>query len=74
MAIMQTPPILTISFNEGDIYKIIVLLDPSKTKGIDNISPLLLKHCAIALSSPLHHLFKTSIAKGSIPTEWRTHL
>ena len=40
----------------------------------DGIGPKLLKHCAIALYQPLHHLFCESLAQQIIPFEWRTHL
>ena len=67
----QMPLLLTIS--SDDVYKALVSLDPFKAKGIDNISSLLLKNCAVAPSSPLHHLFKTSTTKESIQSEWRTN-
>ena len=42
-----------------------------KAMGIDGIGPKILKHCALALFKPIHHL---SITKHCLPTEWRFHL
>ena len=49
-------------------------LDPSKAAGCDGIGPRLLKHCALPLCQPLHHLFSLSISQSYIPAEWRLHL
>ena len=64
----------SISFHEGDVCKALSELDATKAKGVDNVSPLFLKHCSVALCYPLHHLFQISVNTGSIPVEWRTHL
>ena len=42
--------------------------------GIDGIGPKVLKHCALALYKPLHHLFLLSLSQHFLPTEWQTHL
>ena len=42
--------------------------------GCDGISPNVLKHCALTLYIPLHHLFYLSINQHYLPLEWRTHL
>ena len=42
--------------------------------GIDGIGPRLLKHCALALYQPLHHLFTLSLVQHYLPQEWRFHL
>ena len=42
--------------------------------GIDGIGPKLLKHCALALYKPIHHLFVLSISQHYLPKEWRFHL
>ncbi len=34
---------------------------------------MLLKHCAIALYQPVHHLFSLSLSLHYIPKEWRIH-
>ena len=42
--------------------------------GCDGIGPRLLKHCALPLCQPLHHLFSLSLSQSYIPAEWRLHL
>ena len=49
-------------------------LDTSKAMGCDGISPMLLKHCAIPLLQPLHHLFTLSLIQSYLPSQWRSHL
>jgi len=63
-----------ISISEDDVYSALVSLDPTKSMGIDGISPKLLKHCALALYQPLHHLLLLILSQSYIPEEWRTHL
>ena len=48
-------------------------LDPSKAAGCDKISPRLLRHCALALYQPFHHLFSLSLHQSYLPAEWRMH-
>ncbi len=70
----DTPCITSITISEADVYKALSSLDPNKTMGIDNLAPLLLKKCSLALTTPLHHLFTTFISSGLLPSQWRTHL
>ena len=63
------PNITNISFTELDVFS----FDPAKSMGVDCIGSKLLKHCALALHSPLHHLFSLSISKHAIPSEWKHH-
>ena len=46
-------------------------LNPSKSKGPENIGGLLLKNCAQSISYPLSILFNISFRTGSLPTEWK---
>ena len=41
--------------------------------GADDIGPKVLKHCALAIYVPLHHLFNLSFSQQVIPTEWKCH-
>lgn len=59
--------------SESDVLEALYDLDPSKAKGIDGIGPNVLKHCALALYQPLHHLFNKSLVDHCLPTEWRIH-
>ena len=63
-----------ISISEDDVYSALISLDPTKSMGNDGISPKLLKHCALALYQPLHHLFLLTFSQSYIPEEWCTHL
>ena len=56
------------------MFRILSTLDGSKAVGIDGISPLFLRHCAVALTPPLTRLFNLSLSTHSLPLEWRTHL
>ena len=50
-------------------------LHSRKAMGIDGIGPSVLKHSALALCGPLHHLFiMLSLSLSYIPEEWHTHL
>ena len=46
-----------IIITESDMYEGLILLNPVKAMGIDGIGPKLLKHCAIVLFKPIHHLY-----------------
>ena len=58
---------------ESDVFSELSLLDTSKTMGIDNMGPKILKFCAPALYLPIHHLFPLSLSSQRLPTEWCTH-
>ena len=64
----------TIGISELDVYESLISLDTSKAAGIDGIGPNILRHCALALYKPLHHLFLLSLSQSYIPLEWRTHM
>ena len=63
-----------IVITEDEVLQVLSSLDPSKAAGYDKIGPKLLKHCALALYQPLHHLFCLSLQQSYIPDEWRMHL
>ena len=56
------------------MYEALSSLDPHKSSGPDNISPALLKYCAVPLTEPLHKLFVMSIHSGQLPGQWKLHL
>ena len=58
---------------ESDTFKALNSIDPSKAPGSDSVGPNLLKHCAIALYGPLHHLFTQCLIQHNIPSEWQIH-
>ena len=63
-----------LAFSEADVYEILSTLDPTKSSGPDGIGPAILRNCALALASPLHHLFNISIRSACIPKQWKIHL
>ena len=63
-----------ITITECDVYEGLISLNAVKAMGIDSIGPKVLKHCALALFKPIHHLFAFSITKHCLPTECRFHL
>ena len=48
-------------------------LDLNKAQSIDCISPQLLKSCAAALTTLLHHLFQLTLNNHILPMEWQIH-
>ena len=62
-----------INISESEAYNTLVTLDPTKAMGNDGIGPKLLKHCALALFQPLHHLFSLSLTQHYIPEECGIH-
>ena len=63
-----------IRFSAMDVCRALTKLDESKAMGIDGVSPHILKNCAGALYTPIHHLFAQSLLHGKLPREWKTHL
>ena len=59
---------------ESEVFQALSSLDLSTAMGCDGIGPRLLKHCALAVYQPLHHLFCLSLSQHYIPVEWRTHM
>ena len=59
-------PVSSISCEEDEVFCILSTLDGSKAVGIDSISPLFLRHCAVALTPPLTCLFNLSL--NPLPT------
>ena len=55
--------ITDISISESDVHEALSSLNTTKAMGIDGIGPKLLKHCALALYKPIHHLFMLSISQ-----------
>ena len=76
LEMLPMPPstISDITISESDVYDAMTSLNPTKAMAIDGIGPRLLKHCALALYQPLHHLFTLSLVQHYLPQEWRFHL
>ena len=50
-----------INISAADVCHALHNLDPNKASGIDSINPALLKHCAVSLTTPIHHLLTLSL-------------
>ena len=64
----------SISISGTDVFEALSSLNPSKAKGLDDISPRVLRSCALGLYAPLHHLFELSLYNGIIPAQWSVHI
>ena len=69
----HTNSIHSIYIEEDEVYSTLLSLDTNKATGIDGVGPKILKHCAMSLFQPLHHLFNLTLTSSVIPTEWKMH-
>ena len=60
-----------IIFTDGDVLKILKLINPSKATGPDNIDGIVLKKCAPSLARPLALIFNLSYKTSCLPSEWK---
>jgi hypothetical protein len=65
------PSASNIDFKKEGVLKKLRELDPSKSTGVDNIHPRVLKACASAFTNPVTLVFKKSIETGSVPELWK---
>ena len=64
----------SVEFTEMKVYDVLILLDPNKASGTDDISSRILRSCTEALFRPFHHLFTIqSLRYSLIPTGWKVH-
>ena len=63
--------VLTVPTYYQLMCKALVQLNTLKSKGIDQIGPLILKHCASALFRPLHHLICQSLIHRVLLQDWK---
>lgn len=68
-----SPNLSEISICDADVYRQLSSLNTTKSKGLDGIGPAILKHCAVALTEPLTHLFQQSLNHHILPGEWKLH-
>ncbi len=65
----QGPPsVETLDIIDLDVYTLL-----TKAQGIDEIGPKILRYCASALYTVIHHLFTISLWYCKIPSEWKVH-
>ena len=65
--INDIPSLKSIQFQQEDIMTAIKSISNNAAAGPDNFPAILLKTCANELSTPLYHLWKTSLNTGKIP-------
>lgn len=66
-------PLSSFEITNSEVFSILSSLDTSKASSLDDITPGVLKYCAVALCEPLQHLFSSSLAKHVIPADWKIH-
>lgn len=59
------------TLTKEEVFRALKKLDTTKGCGPDVISPLLLKNCAEVLSTPLLHLFNSSLSTRIFPDRWK---
>lgn len=59
-------------FNADQIYDELTKINANKSKGPDNVHPIILKNCAVGLATPLQIIFNKSIQEGKYPSKWKT--
>jgi hypothetical protein len=55
----------------SDIERRLARLDGSKSQGVDNVHPHVLKNCASSLKIPLEIVFRKSLNTGEVPNLWK---
>ena len=59
-------------FDVNRIMSILKSINVNKSPGLDDISGLVLKKCALSLANPLSIIFNISFSTGQIPTDWKS--
>ncbi len=52
-------------------FQTLASLNPTKTPGMDNINPKVLKACADVLAEPLTNIFNQSLQQKTFPRDWK---
>ncbi|ELT87500.1 hypothetical protein CAPTEDRAFT_40823, partial [Capitella teleta] len=58
-------------FSVDDVASVLLHLDVSKACTPDDIAPIVLKECGLALAPSLAVLFNTMLYTGSVPENWK---
>ena len=67
-------PSPNIKMSTEGIHKLLTGLNPNKACGPDKITPQLLRRMADRIAEPLTNIFRSSIAQGTVPWQWRNAL
>jgi len=65
------PDMPDITITEPGVLKLLLMLDPNKSLGPDNIPPRVLKEVSSEIAPILISIFNQSISCGTIPDDWR---
>ena len=65
------PSLPEISISTRGVEKLLRQLKPGKASGPDNISPRVLKELADVIADPLARVFRKSLHKGTVPSDWK---
>ena len=67
-------PISSLEICEENILKMLHTLKIDKSPGPDELHPRVLKEISSSITKPLYHIFKQSLDKGKLPSDWKTAL
>ena len=67
-------PISSLEISEENILKMLNTLKIDKSPGPDELHPRVLKEISSSITKPLYHIFKQSLDKGKLPSDWKTAL
>ena len=56
---------------ESEVLDQLKLLDRNKAKGPDELSPYILRECAMQLFKPITAIFNKTLSSGKLPKEWK---
>lgn len=73
-SILPSATLEDMSVNSENVLARLLCLNTAKSPGADEITPIILKKCAITLCRPLAELFNRSLNYGSIPEDWKNGL
>ena len=63
--------LISVSFSQHKIAKVIQNLEPNKAHGHENISIRMLKVCCPSIYKPVEMIFNQCIESGVFPSEWK---
>ena len=67
----QLSELSLITLSSDEVCNVLCKLDPSKSRGPDEVTTRLLKELALELVGPLTCLFNQSLASGQFPEKWK---
>jgi len=65
------PDMPDIIITEPSVLKLLLMLNPNKSFGPDDIPPCVLKEASSEIAPVLTWIFNQSISSGTVPDDWR---